>query len=349
MYVTVQITHCSSDVRESGLQAVEVFGHDLAFLAEQYPALDMGELAICLCLSAGASYVRGGSYDKDTRTFYASADIDYSAWTVERWDARMDSLAEATARAIGKVHKTRLTVEERATLLALVEAACAQAKASPPAVLATLSPIFLVYGQGNATPSISYQQPLEIPGMTKVVEVAPSEAQATVAAWQAQFDTGPAAFKLYQRVDGRLNYYEAWPTEGAVVGHRGVCGERGEVRDHPTPDAKAQTKVLKTLKAEARAQGFRPIAPSRHVGLLVEVAIDGFGEPSDIDRRHALENFLNDLTGWLGLGHCDGGSIGSGAMEAYCLVADFPVAKAAIEAALAQSPFADFTVRRAEA
>ncbi|CAN5312282.1 hypothetical protein BH10PSE4_BH10PSE4_17130 [soil metagenome] len=30
----------------------------------------------------------------------------------------MDALAEATARAIGKVHKTRLSVEERETPLA---------------------------------------------------------------------------------------------------------------------------------------------------------------------------------------------------------------------------------------
>ena len=47
--------------------------------------------------------------------------------------------------------------------------------------------------------------------------------------------------------------------------------------------------------------------------------------------------------GWTGLGHCDGGSIGSGAMEACCFVVDFEIAKRVVAAALSDTPFADFT------
>lgn len=43
---------------------------------------------------------------------------------------------------------------------------------------------------------------------------------------------------------------------------------------------------------------------------------------SDLKKRTRLEDHLNELLGWTGLGHCDGGSIGSGTLEACCLVVD---------------------------
>lgn len=52
---------------------------------------------------------------------------------------------------------------------------------------------------------------------------------------------------------------------------------------------------------------------------------------------------MNETLGWTGLGHCDGGSIGSGTMEICCLVADFEIAKRVIGADLAGTKFADFT------
>ena len=52
---------------------------------------------------------------------------------------------------------------------------------------------------------------------------------------------------------------------------------------------------------------------------------------------------MNETLGWTGLGHCDGGSIGSGTMEACCFVVDFDIAKRVIEKDLAGSEFADFS------
>ena len=39
---------------------------------------------------------------------------------------------------------------------------------------------------------------------------------------------------------------------------------------------------------------------------------------------------MNETLGWTGLGHTDGGSIGSGSMEVGCIVVDFDVAKKVI-------------------
>jgi hypothetical protein len=67
------------------------------------------------------------------------------------------------------------------------------------------------------------------------------------------------------------------------------------------------------------------------------------GTPADLEKRHKLEDRLNETLGWTGIGHCDGGSIGSGTMEACCLVVDFEAAKRVIEADLPGTEFADFS------
>ena len=150
-------------------------------------------------------------------------------------------------------------------------------------------------------------------------------------------------FKLYQKIDGALHYREAWVSEElTVVEHRGRCGDEGETRSHVCETAAAAQKTYAQLKRAARAEGFRAISPSKHAKLVVELPINGFGSNSDLDRRHALEDFLDDLVGWLGLGHLDGGSTGSDTMEAMCYVVDFQIAKDAIQQALRNSNFSDF-------
>ncbi|HEY3800080.1 MAG TPA: hypothetical protein VGL58_17160 [Caulobacteraceae bacterium] len=154
----------------------------------------------------------------------------------------------------------------------------------------------------------------------------------------------PEMFKRYRRSTAGLEYREAWPADDSVIEHWGRCGERGETREHPAPAAKDQLKVLRRLKAAAASDGFKTIPISRHAQLIVQRAVVGMGTPQDLEERHALESFLDEQTGWLGLGHCDGGSIGSGAMEAFCVVVDAEIASAALAPELAKSRFSAFEI-----
>jgi hypothetical protein len=77
--------------------------------------------------------------------------------------------------------------------------------------------------------------------------------------------------------------------------------------------------------------------------LIVEYALDTWGTPDDLERRHKLEDQFDDLIGWLGLGHLDGGSIGSGTMEIALLVVDYGIAKAALERATKGTEMEGFT------
>jgi len=75
----------------------------------------------------------------------------------------------------------------------------------------------------------------------------------------------------------------------------------------------------------------------------IEYSIDGMGSSSDLDKRHALEDRMNEMLGWVGVGHCDGGSIGSGTMEACCMVVDAEIAMRAIADDLKGTQFADYS------
>jgi hypothetical protein len=67
----------------------------------------------------------------------------------------------------------------------------------------------------------------------------------------------------------------------------------------------------------------------------------GCGE--DVEKRHRLQERMDETLGWTGLGHCDGGSIGSGTMEVCCYVVDFEIAKKVIENDLKGTEFEDYT------
>jgi hypothetical protein len=116
-----------------------------------------------------------------------------------------------------------------------------------------------------------------------------------------------------------------------------------------TPNAETGMRKLKELKTQARSEGFNPISKSRHITIIVERQIDGLGAGSDLNVRHKLEDDLDQLLGWLGLGHCDGGATGSGSMEVFCMVVDAKIAIPAVNQALAATPdYTGFVARRVE-
>lgn len=149
--------------------------------------------------------------------------------------------------------------------------------------------------------------------------------------------------KLYKRIEGVLHYHEAWAAGGKIVEHWGVAGERGQTTEHKKPRWKSEEKAVSAVLEKAVEQGFVPVDEIGETILIVEYTVDGFGTPADLDKRHAVEDRMNETLGWTGLGHCDGGSIGSGTMEVCCFVADFELARRVIETELAGTSFADFT------
>ncbi len=149
--------------------------------------------------------------------------------------------------------------------------------------------------------------------------------------------------KLYKRIDGVLHYHEAWAARGKIVEHWGVAGERGEMTTHKRAKGSDEDAAIEEVLKGAIESGYVPVEEIGEFTLLIEYVVDGFGTKKDLKKRHALEVRMNETLGWTGLGHCDGGSIGSGTMEVCCYVADFEIAKCVIEADLAGTEFANFS------
>lgn len=142
--------------------------------------------------------------------------------------------------------------------------------------------------------------------------------------------------KYYRRSsEGALEYWEYWALpEGGFTVHQGRVGETGVAEDVAGPmDASIEAK---------RREGFAPIDIDDHHLIVVEYKIDGFGVAGDLEKRHALEEHLNETLGWTGLGQCDGGDIGSGMMAVFSFVVDYDIAERVLIADLESTPFADY-------
>jgi hypothetical protein len=352
MQVTAHLTSATSEAYASGTQVTNAVSAFVDEIAQTKPALaNIDRLALCLVLShpvtAPAPGPAKARYHAPAKTVYATVSADYEKWLDEKWDTRVEAVGEALIAAVEAVAKPRLTAEERATVVGIVRKAVDLAASSPPKALIPLGPVYLNFYPGSERPSVGFGEDGRSPLAERVVELRPSELSAHLESYTKEPETPPTMFKLYIRRGGRLEYHEAWIADGEIIEHWGTCGERGETRRHTIGAGMDPFDLLKTLGREPRAAGFKPMPPSRHVGLIVERHVEGFGSPEDLERRYELQAFLDDKLGWLGLGNCDGGSTGSGSMEAYCLVVDGAVALEALRRKLAASPFSDFRARLA--
>ena len=150
--------------------------------------------------------------------------------------------------------------------------------------------------------------------------------------------------KLYKRMGpDEIRYHEAWVDRDVVVEHWGAVGSRGATREHPVDSSLGEGASLERVLASARSQGFVHVTLEEHSVLLVEYAIEGMGSPADVEQRYRLQDRLDEILGWVGAGHCDGGSIGSGTMEACCYVVDFAAASSAIARDLAETEFSHYS------
>lgn len=151
--------------------------------------------------------------------------------------------------------------------------------------------------------------------------------------------------KLYKnKFDRTKLYWEAWDNrDGNFTVHWGNLSDKGESEIiKPSLFKTALKKVEEKIKTK-RSEGFKECDPESEYTLLIEYAVDGFGNESDLDKRYALQERMDETLGWTALGHCDGGSIGSGTMEVCCFVVDFDLAKKVIEEDLVDTEFANYT------
>jgi hypothetical protein len=149
--------------------------------------------------------------------------------------------------------------------------------------------------------------------------------------------------KLYRRINNELHYWETWDKDpGTGIIHWGIVGSKGESKEVKSGLFKGfRSKIQKEIIGKT-SNGFREIEVDDHINLIIEFNVDGLGTPADLEKRTRLQDNMDSLLGWTGLGLCDGGSAGSGTMEVCCCVVDFDIAKNLLEQSLINSEFADY-------
>lgn len=153
-----------------------------------------------------------------------------------------------------------------------------------------------------------------------------------------------AKMKLYRLSKSGSAYWEAWDMDkNRAIIHWGILGERGKSREVRSTLFSSFRKKLEKEAQEYLDNGYSAVAEEDHRLLSIEFKIKGHGSPEDLEKRIRLENRMNETLGWTGLGHCDGGSIGSGSMEIACYVVDFELAKSIIIRDLIDTEFANYT------
>ena len=150
--------------------------------------------------------------------------------------------------------------------------------------------------------------------------------------------------KLYKEIDSQLFYWETWDNdEKTATIHWGKVGEKGQDKEVKNGLFSNFRKVIqKEIDAKLK-EGYAEFDEENLSFLEIEYIIEGMGTEKDLEKRHLVENELNEILGWTGLGSVDGGSIGSGTMEVGCLVVDFEIAKKIIEKGFENTEFGDFS------
>jgi len=132
-------------------------------------------------------------------------------------------------------------------------------------------------------------------------------------------------------------YWETWERDGTITVHEGILGQLGEVSSFA--HSRDAVRVVSHQAARLRTQGYAEIAGEVLYTLSIRYILARWGSPEELDKCHRIEELTDECLGWTGLGHCDGGDIGSGDMNVCCLVVDPFVALGPVVGSLRQNDY----------
>ena len=149
--------------------------------------------------------------------------------------------------------------------------------------------------------------------------------------------------KLYKRTsDNKLRYHEAWLSDEKMIEHWGIVGTEGKTNEHSIKEGESEIENLLYILDKSIKSGFEKIKDEEHLILVIECRIVGLGTSQDLSKRHQVEEKMNEVLGWTGLGHCDGGSSGGNTMEVFCFVVDYELGRKIAEENLRESKLDDY-------
>lgn len=157
-------------------------------------------------------------------------------------------------------------------------------------------------------------------------------------------ETTYTMLKLYKSIGNQFYYWETWDKDSkTAIIHWGIVGQKGQTKEVKSSLLTNFRKIVQKEINEKIKEGYTEFSEDKTSFLEIEYIVDGFGTEQDLEKRHRLEEKMDEVLGWTGLGHTDGGSIGSGTMEVGCIVVDFDIAKNVIEESLKGTEFNNYS------
>ncbi|MGG3452313.1 hypothetical protein ABER98_21180 [Domibacillus aminovorans] len=114
--------------------------------------------------------------------------------------------------------------------------------------------------------------------------------------------------KLIKQVDDEVLYWEIWKDGKALVIHYGIVGDTGDTEEMKLSLFQKAEKVMDELAEVKVNDGY---------DYLDEDEME-----KALEKRHSVEDLINECLGWTGNGACDGGDIGSGTVNIFNFVVD---------------------------
>lgn len=128
--------------------------------------------------------------------------------------------------------------------------------------------------------------------------------------------------KLVKEVDNELVYWEDWKDDKTLTVHYGVVGDTGETEEVKLKLFEKAEKVMGRLAEEKLNDGYETVDEEELIELVVQYSYEENHMVEALEKRHMVEDLMNECLGWTGNGSCDGGDIGSGSANVFNYVID---------------------------
>ncbi len=128
--------------------------------------------------------------------------------------------------------------------------------------------------------------------------------------------------KMIKQVDDEVLYWEVWQDGKTLIIHYGPVGNTGETEEKKLSLFQRAEKVMDTLAEEKTNEGYNYVDEDELIELVVQYSYEEKDMEAVLEKRHHVEDLMNECLGWTGNGFCDGGDIGSGTANIFNYVVD---------------------------
>lgn len=136
--------------------------------------------------------------------------------------------------------------------------------------------------------------------------------------------------KMIKPLDDEVLYWEIWQDGKTLIIHYGTIGETGETEEMKLSLFQKAEKLMDELAEEKANEGYDYLDEDELFELVVQYSYEEDQTEATLEKRHHVEDIMNECLGWTGNGSCDGGDIGSGTANIVNFVVDVEKAKQTI-------------------